>query len=131
MKTKPSKYQITAFWRHKVCNFITTCVMFVVPILIMCYVSPFAPSQSVFAKGGDYGMYATCADLIKKGEVPFRDFFDMKGPVWMYLWGFLAMIYSGNVFRGVFFVEIIFTILNTALIYRLWQNYPTLKTNIY
>jgi len=83
---------------------------------VVTLASPFSPLQSVFGLGDDFGIYATYSDFIRRGELPHRDFFDMKGPIWMYWWGLIGLLYPGDVFRGMFLVQCSLALVNFFLL---------------
>ena len=68
----------------------------------------FSKSSPLYAfnDSGDINTYMIIGKGIKNGYMPYRDLFDHKGPVFLFLFGLINLI-SETSFVGVFIMEVI------------------------
>lgn len=98
----------------------------IVIILIFAILSVFILMQSPlnpFAKqitDIDSSVFIYGANRIREGKIPYRDFFDHKGPI-LYLIEVIGLsLANGNVI-GIWIIEVLFMFLNFLLLYKISQ----------
>ncbi len=66
--------------------------------------------------GYDSAWYSLMGRAITKGYVPYRDYFDLKGPVFFFIEAFGQLLIKGR--NGIFLIECISSVLSAVFIYK-------------
>ena len=85
---------------------IWTIVLFVLtPLLFLLFMSRNSPLHNMNTRE-DINCFLACGQYILNGKIPYRDFFDHKGPIVYYLYAFCLLLWP-KTFHGVYILEVV------------------------